>query len=139
MRDGRRILPNLVLVVEAFGALVLASLLIAVFSFRRIAVFAGQGGGGRPIATRVLAGDLDWVLSAWVRRVPWRAVCFQQGLAAQLMLRRRGLSASLYYGARRDDTGALVAHVWVRSGDIDVIGCADSEIYGVLAVFPARD
>ena len=139
MRDGRRILPNLVLVVEAFGALVLASLLIAVFSFRRIAALAGQGGGDRPTATPVLAGDLDWVLSAWVRRVPWRAVCFQQGLAAQLMLRRRGLSASLYYGARRDDAGALVAHVWVRSGEVDVIGCADSETYGVLAVFPVRD
>ena len=139
MQDRARVLANLPLVAEAVGALAVASLLIAVFSFRRIAALAGQGGGDRPPATATLADNIDWALSAWARRVPWRAVCFQQGLAAQLMLRRRGLSASLYYGARRDDTSALVAHVWVRSGEIDVIGCAGSEVYGVLAVFPLRD
>lgn len=139
MRDWRYVLPKLPLIVEALGALAVASLLIAAFSFRRIAALAGQGDTDRPTATPALARDLDWVLSAWARRVPWRAVCFQQGLAAQLMLRRRELSASLFYGARRDDAGALVAHVWVQSGPVEVVGCADSASYGVLAVFPPRD
>ena len=48
-------------------------------------------------------------------------MCFQQGLAAQLMLRRRGIPSVLYYGAAQDGSG-LHAHVWVRDGDIDVIG-----------------
>ena len=32
--------------------------------------------------------------------------------------------------------GRLVAHVWVRSGEVDVIGCEGAERYGLLAVFP---
>lgn len=113
-----------------------ASLLIALLSFRRIAALAGRGRQGLA-ASPAQARRIEWAVDAWARRVPWRAVCFQQGLAAQLMLRRRGRAASLYYGAARDDDGGLVAHVWVRSGAVDVIGCQGAERYGVLAVFPA--
>jgi hypothetical protein len=46
----------------------------------------------------------------------------QQGLAAQLMLRRRAIPSVLYYGLAQDDRSGLHAHVWVRAGDFDVIG-----------------
>ena len=70
------------------------------------------------------------------RRVPWRALCFEQGLAAQIMLRRRGIASTLYYGAAPDKAEGLSAHVWVRDGAIDVVGCELAPHYGVLAVFP---
>ena len=130
---------RLLLLAEALATLALASALIGVFSFRRIAAISARGRKGAPIAATATAREIEWAVAAWARRVPWRAVCFQQGLAAQLMLRRRGYAATLYYGARHDDTGKLVAHVWVRSGDVDVIGCEDVEAYGLLAVFPGRD
>ncbi len=115
--------------------LALASLLIAILSFRRIAAIAAIRRSATA-ATPTQARAIERVVAAWGRRVPWRAVCFQQGLAAQLMLRRRGLVAALYYGAARDETGQLIAHVWVRSGAVDVIGCEGAERYGLLAVFP---
>lgn len=124
------------LLVEALGALAIASVLIALFSFRRTASFAAQGRPEAPAASASTAGDIGWAVAAWGRRVPWRAVCFQQGLAAQIMLRRRAVAAALFYGARHDDAGKLVAHVWVRSGDVDVIGCEGADSYGLLAVFP---
>ena len=127
---------RLALIAEAFAALAIASLLIAIFSFRKIAAMAAQARRDVPDAPSATARDIGWAIAGWGRRVPWRAVCFQQGLAAQLMLRRRGLAAALYYGARHDEQGKLVAHVWVRSGDVDVIGCAGAEAYGLLAVFP---
>ncbi|UVO55781.1 lasso peptide biosynthesis B2 protein [Sphingomonas sp. SUN039] len=127
------------LLAEAVAALALASALIGLFSFRRIATISARGRKDAPIASTAAAREIGWVLAAWGRRVPWRAVCFQQGLAAQLMLRRRGRAATLYYGARHDENGKLVAHVWVRSGNADVIGCEDVEAYGLLAAFPGRD
>lgn len=119
---------------EALVALVLASLLIRLLRFRRVAGIAARGRQGTP-ASAAQAQAIARAVAAWGRRVPWRAVCFQQGLAAQLMLRRRGLAARLHYGATRDE-GRLVAHVWVRSGETDVIGCERLDRYGLLATFP---
>jgi Transglutaminase-like superfamily len=127
---------RLAIAAEAFAALALASGLIRLFTFRRVAAMAAKGRTTAPIADAATARDIGWAVAAWGRRVPWRAVCFQQGLAAQLMLRRRGLATALYYGARHDEQGKLVAHVWVRSGGIDVIGCQGADAYGLLAVFP---
>lgn len=123
------------LLIEALAMLALASLLIAAFPFRRIAALCARGAKGAD-ATPIQAREIARAIRGWGRRVPWHAMCFQQGLAAQLMLRRRGLAAALHYGAAHDETG-LVAHVWVRSGEVDVIGCEGIERYGLLAVFPS--
>lgn len=43
--------------------------------------------------------------------MPFRAVCLQQALACQIMLRRRGVEARLHYGVAIGER--LEAHVWV--------------------------
>jgi hypothetical protein len=83
-----------------------------------------------------MARRIRWAVSACARRVPWRAKCFEQGLAAQLMLRRRGTCSVLYYGAASGDERGLSAHVWVRDGDLDIIGGEIASDYAVLATFP---
>jgi hypothetical protein len=67
-----------------------------------------------------------------------RTQCFEQGLAAQRMLRRRGVASVLYFGAAPNDRKGLVAHVWVRDGDVDVIGCETADQFAVLAEFPTQ-
>lgn len=124
------------LIAEALAALAVASVLIRLFSFNRIAALAAQSPRRDAQIPVAKADSIGWAVAGWARRVPWHAMCFQQGLAAQLMLRRRGYQVALYYGARRDSNDQLVAHVWVRSGQIDVVGCEGSEAYGLLAVFP---
>jgi len=127
--------PSLALYGEALIALVVARLLIRLLSFARLM---------RMIRTSIrtletpasaeLARDLADVLDAWSRRLPWRSKCFEQGMAALWMLSRRGLSATLYYGAAiRTDT--LSAHVWVRSGERDVVGCENASDFAVLSRF----
>jgi len=78
-----------------------------------------------------------WAVIAWAIRVPWRAMCFERGLAAQLMLRRRGVRSVLYFGAKPDHQHGLVAHVWVRDREIDVIGCDVSPSFAILVRFPS--
>lgn len=126
----------LFLLAEALVELIISSIMIALFSFRQIAEISTRRHHAAESASAELAQDIRYAVTAWARRVPWRALCFQQGLAAQRMLRRRKRLASLYYGARRESSGDLAAHVWVKSGHVEVMGCIDIESYGLLAVFP---
>ena len=73
---------------------------------------------------------------SWTRRLPLPPKCFARGLAAVWMLRRRNLRADTFYGAATID-GRLKAHVWVRSGGLDVVGCEIADEYALLARFPA--
>jgi hypothetical protein len=77
-------------------------------------------------------------IDAWTRRLPVEPRCFARGLAAFWMLRRRGRAPRLYYGAATIE-GKLKAHVWVRSGDHDVVGCDIADQYALLAAFPEPD
>ena len=75
-------------------------------------------------------------LLAWAKRLPWRTMCFEQGLAAHALLRRRGLASTMHYGAATlgDE---LKAHVWVMSGKTEIVGCENKEDFGLLARFPS--
>lgn len=72
------------------------------------------------------AAEVGRVVAAVARRLPWRADCLPQAIAAQRMLRRRRLPTRLVVGARaggapgEDVTMAL--HAWLVHGDRVVIG-----------------
>ncbi len=126
------------LLAEALVTLALASAAIRLLPFRRVAALAGSGrlGSGR---VRGDPGDIDAVrraVLAWARRVPWRVVCFQQGLALHLMARRRGIATVLHYGVVQE-SGGLAAHVWVSVDDAVVIGGEEAPRFTCLARFPA--
>lgn len=55
-------------------------------------------------------------------RVPWRATCLVQALAAQRWLRREGVEASLRVGVRATGEAAIDAHAWLETADRVVIG-----------------
>jgi len=126
--------------VEALPALAFASLAVKLAPFRRVAAWAH----GR---SRIGTGDIDeamlrkarWAVEAWARRVPWRTVCFQQGLALHWMLRRRGIGSVLHYGVAREREGALKAHVWVSVEGRPVIGGEEAPGFACVATFPSQD
>jgi hypothetical protein len=121
--------------------LTIAGLAISLLPFRYVGRLAAPPIGlHRPKLAREArlnkARRIRWAVITGAARVPWRALCFQQGLAAQLMLRRRGIASVLYYGAAQDDRSGLHAHVWVRDEDIDVIGGEIAYRFAILAAFP---
>lgn len=123
------------LLAEALATLALASLAIAVLPFRKVAA-AASARGRWPLQARADAvARARWAVEAWSRRVPWRTVCFQRGLALHWMLRRRGIGSVLLYGARRDGEG-LAAHVWVDVDGETVIGGEEAAGFACLARFP---
>jgi hypothetical protein len=127
------------LLLEATTLLGFAALAITLLSFRRVGHLAQlptRGPVPSPQAVLLTVRRVRWAVLACARRVPWRAVCFQQGLAAQIMLRRRGIPSVMFYGARNSRVEGLGAHVWVRVGALDVVGGEVASQFGVLAQFP---
>ena len=131
-----------VLLAETILSLAIAGIAIAVLPFRYVGLLAA-----RPIRRPTLFGQarvyevgrVRWAIITIAARLPWRALCFQQSLAAQLMLRRRGIFSVLYYGAAQDDRSGLHAHVWLRDGNVDVIGGEIASRFAILATFPASN
>jgi hypothetical protein len=130
------------LLVEAVIWLAAAGFAITFLPFRHFGLLAA-----RPVRLPTPSDEvrliqlrhIRWAIITTARRVPWHALCIQQGLAAQFMLRRRGIPSVLYYGAAQDKQGQLIAHVWVRDGDINVIGGEIASRYAILTTFPHQD
>ena len=130
------------LVVEAMFMLILASAAITLLPFRsvgRLASVRTREAELQPEDRARVIKRVRWAVIACARRLPWRAMCFEQGFAAQRMLRRRGIASVLYFGASPDDQKGLAAHVWVRDGDIDVVGCDLAPQFALLARFPRSE
>lgn len=126
--------PRRGMLVEAVAALAAASAAIRLLPFKQAVRL-----GSRPLASKRATDQTDdacWAIEAAARRVPWRAVCIQKGVALQWMLRRRGVDARLHYGVARDQAGGIEAHVWVAAGDRVVIGGDEAERFPRVATFP---
>jgi hypothetical protein len=96
----------------------------------------GESGTGRIAASE--AREVARAIARAARLVPFRAVCLQQAFAALLMLRRRGLAATVHLGlARNHESGDLKAHAWSRCGDLPVTGVAASRGFVPVAAFVA--
>jgi hypothetical protein len=134
-RRNRPSLADAPILAEALAALALASLAIALLPFRRVAAAASAPGRGPERADPETVRRARSAVTGWSRRVPWRAVCFQKGLAVHWMLRRRGIPSVLLYGVRNGGDG-LAAHVWVDVDDQTVIGGEEAANFTCLARFP---
>ena len=124
----RRLLPRAMITLAA------ASATVALLPFRRAIRFGCAEGGRR---REVSSDDVVWAVETVSRRMPWRTVCLQKGLAVQYMLRAAGVDARLHYGARHEPTSRdLEAHVWVTVGGRAVIGGEGAGGFAAVATFP---
>lgn len=112
---------NQLLLVEAGLVVTIAALLVAAAPFRA-AIRTGSRGLGRAHGNVADLSRVAWSVSRVAGAMPWRALCLEQGLAAQWLLRRRGFDAVLHYGIGRATGRELAAHVWVSVDGETVIG-----------------
>jgi Transglutaminase-like superfamily len=111
-----------------------ASAVVALLPFPRAIRFGlGPLGRRQPVAVEEIVSAIQ----AAARRLPWRTMCIEQGLAAQRMLRSAGTDAILHYGARHHlETGKLEAHVWVTVDGRAVIGGEEAADFALVASYP---
>jgi hypothetical protein len=131
---------NRLLLAEAACALLIASLAIRLLPFRKVVAGLASGQATPAMQADATAREIRrarWAVEASARRLPWRIVCFQKGLALHRLLRRRGIATVLHYGVAQDAERGLAAHVWVSHEGKAIIGGEEAVRFTCLAKFPA--
>lgn len=126
--------------VEAVICLLAVRLALALLPFPRalrlLRIVHGETSPGRIGAAE--AAEVGSAIARAARHVPFRAACLQQAFAALLMLRRRGLSATVHLGlARGAGAAPLQAHAWSRCGALPVTGVEAAKGFVPVAAFAA--
>jgi len=127
--DGRRRL----LVIEATACLVAVRLALLVVPFPRLAGRLGtfvppsdpralRTGADASAERSQIARQIGWAVTRSARWVPFKAVCLPQAMAAQAMLRRRGVASVMHFGAGRGKEKPLDAHAWLDAAGVEVTG-----------------
>jgi hypothetical protein len=127
---------------EACGELLIARLQLAFLPFRTVerklrrapAVLASIE-DGRADARRLVT----WAIEAVARRSPVPFLCFPQAIAAQAMLRRRGVAIDIHYGVARDHGRQVRTHVWAMDGVHPVAGFRAAQDFTTIHVFRPGD
>jgi len=122
--------------IEALAALLAARFAVRFVSTRQLLTWAAR----QPrLLQRFADPDLAVQVAAAVEHVGAKtgALCLPRALAAQAMLRRRGIASRLCLGVARDGR-SLAAHAWVEVGQEIIIGefdPASGPAYGQVAQF----
>jgi hypothetical protein len=129
------------LLVEAVGALLAAQLRVRCLPFRRVAARLGASGAetGHELtpAQQLLSREVEWAIAAASRRLRPRPTCLMEAVAAQALLRRRGVASTVYLGVApaRADGRQINAHAWLRCGERIVTGKTEAGRFRALACF----
>ena len=68
------------------------------------------------------------------KHTPWESLCLVQAMTVQKMLKKRGISTTVYLGVNKDTSNNMKAHAWIRCGEIFVTG-GDGTGYATVAKF----
>lgn len=67
-------------------------------------------------------------------RTPWQSLCLVRALTARHLMLRRGIPTTLYLGVGKDENQKMIAHAWLRCGEMYLTGGNGSE-YATVAKF----
>lgn len=120
--------------VEVLFMLSLSRLMILLLPFRRIFVLIGEVGCETPYDMNVNtahARRMGTGLQVVSQYLPWRSMCLEQALAGMMMLKRRQLPGTVYFGIEKEGQ-EMRAHAWLRCGSQIVTGAAGRERFTAL-------
>lgn len=82
-----------------------------------------------------IAKQVGWIVIQAARYTPWESKCLVQALTAQRMLKKKGISTTIYLGVKKDKNNSMLAHAWIRCGSYTVTGGSNKDEYTVVAKF----
>jgi len=89
--------------------------------------------GENPDTDRILRiGRLIRLVS---RNLPWDCKCLAQAITGKIMLSRRGIKSTVYFGVAKGEDDPLKAHAWLRSGIVYVTGGRGHRQFTVITTF----
>ena len=81
------------------------------------------------------AREVGWVCEKVSRYTPWESKCLVQAIIAKIILRQLGIANTLYLGVSKDKQNGLVAHAWLRCGEIVITGGQSQERFTIVSKF----
>ena len=69
------------------------------------------------------------------RVLPWKVKCFEEAIAAKMVLKKQKIKSTLYLGVDKDKEQKLIAHAWLKAGDFIVTGRQGHENYSVVGSY----
>lgn len=129
------------LVLDAACTLVWFALFVRLMPFQRLsAKWGSQGQVARTDITtdqQQQAREIEWLIEALSRRMPFQATCLMQAATAKSMLKRRGVPSTVYIGVapRRDDGRNVNAHAWLQCGERIITGRAEARNFRAMTWF----
>ncbi|MFC2176409.1 lasso peptide biosynthesis B2 protein [Bacteroidota bacterium] len=68
---------------------------------------------------------------------PVRSMCFEQAITANIMLQKRGIATTIYFGVlkQKDDGNEMKAHAWIKAGGQTITGNRGMKKFTVVSTF----
>jgi len=134
------------LVAEACARMLVARVQILIRPFGQLAPAIGEfvpATDPRVIANAAPTTEADaatakairWAVTSAAPFMPFRSVCLQQAMAAHVMLKRRGISSVMHFGARSTAEKPIDAHAWLDAAGVKVTGYPIPSDMGEIACF----
>ena len=127
------------LIAEAVMELSFVRVLRMWFSFARLSRDFGSPDAESQLEieskNQKIAKDVGAAIGAAVRNLPFTCNCLTQAICALRMLKRRGLSCTIYFGVTSGDFRIKEAHAWIRCGEQIITGGGGLERYPIIFRF----
>ena len=130
------------LFVEAFFLLGLMRLLITTVSFKRLTRSLRQSSTDVELSPlndnqATVAVQVGEIIGRAANNTPWESVCLTQALAAQRMLKKRGIPGVFYLGVMKDKENDknVRGHAWSQCDETIITGAKEHEDYTVISVY----
>ena len=81
------------------------------------------------------AYKVGWCINKMSDFTPWESKCLVQALTAQIILKSLHIPSTLYLGITRESSNKLIAHAWLRCGQLIVTGAQERERFKVVAKY----
>ena len=127
---------------EAWCLLAVARFILVFIPFRKIVPLLGQINDvddsiPKSIYPQIKLEKISLSVLRASSRSPWRAKCFEQALAAKMMLKRRNFVSTIYFGVKKEieSPNKLTAHAWLDCDGFIVTGRKNIQLYSVVSRF----
>ena len=127
------------LYLEVFFLTGIVRLVVLVLPFRWLAPALGKHMQESPdkedITILKKARRIGRIIESVSRYTLWESKCLVQAIVGKIILRQYGISNTLYLGVGKDEQMSLVAHSWLRCGELILTGGHDLHRYAIVGKF----
>lgn len=69
------------------------------------------------------------------KQLPWTVKCFEEAIAAKKILEKCNIKTTIYLGVAKKEETKLIAHAWLKSGDVFITGKKGYKQYTVVGFY----